>query len=114
MTADQHSVKPYLVVFGALLALTLITVFVSYLHLARGPAIALGVTIAALKAGLVAAFFMHLKGENRLIYWVLGVTAFFMVVLFTLPLFDSRGISHLGKPADVGGAVPAHAEPGER
>jgi cytochrome c oxidase subunit 4 len=76
-------------VFGALLFLTVLTVLVSYWHLPIHAAVAVAVLIATVKAGLVAAFFMHLKGERALIYGVLAVTAFFTLVLFVLPLSDS-------------------------
>ena len=91
MNADKHSppnIKLYLAVFGSLMILTIITVLVSYWHLQPLAAITIGLAIATLKAGLVAAFFMHLKNERVLIYGLLGLTAFFMVILFTLPTSD--------------------------
>jgi cytochrome c oxidase subunit 4 len=90
----RKHVRSYLVVFVALLCLTLITVGVSYLHLARPAAIALALVIATAKAGLVAAFFMHLISEKKVIYWVLALTlAFFLLVLFfpSLTLFSNSG-----------------------
>lgn len=80
-------VRTYLMVFGALLLLTLITVGVSYLHLPHTEAVILAIAIATLKAGLVAAFFMHLKGERKIIYWSLYLTACFFVLLFALPMW---------------------------
>ena len=113
-TAHQHDIKPYLFVFGALLALTVVTVLVSYVHLPPGPAIALGLAIATLKASLVAAFFMHLKGERWIIYGVLGLTAFFALILFLLPITDSNwtGDRRPDKP-DVAAHIEAGAEAGE-
>ena len=73
-------------VFGALLALTLITVAVSYLQLPTGPTIALGLTIAGAKAALVGLFFMHLKGERPMVCWPLGLTAFLFVALLAFVL----------------------------
>ena len=61
----------YYVVFVALLCLTAVTVGVSYLKLARPLAITLALVIASVKAGLVAAVFMHLIDEKRVIYAVL-------------------------------------------
>ena len=40
--------------------------------------------VATLKAGLVAAIFMHLAAEKRLIYRVLIFTGFFVLGLFWL------------------------------
>jgi len=73
---DKH-VRTYIVVFVGLLALTLITVAISYLHLPLGPAVALALFVAIVKGSLVACFFMHLISERKLIYWVLGFTVFF-------------------------------------
>ena len=90
----RKHVRSYVVVFVTLLCLTLITVGVSYLHLARPAAIALALVIATAKAGLVAAFFMHLISEKRVIYGVLALTfAFFLLVLFlpSLTLFSNSG-----------------------
>ena len=68
-------------VFGALLVLTIATVGVSYLRLPETPAVIVGISIALVKATLVAMFFMHLKGEKPMVYWPLGLTAFLFVGL---------------------------------
>src|SRR5215217_325648 len=91
---DRH-VKVYVVVFVALMALTLITVAVSYLHLPTVPAIALALVIATVKGALVACYFMHLISEKKLIYVVLAITVLNFIVLMALPIFthsDSFGI----------------------
>jgi cytochrome c oxidase subunit 4 len=92
MSDHDHKpdVKLYLKIFAALLVLTVATVGVSYLDLPKGPGLALGLAIACVKAGLVAAYFMHLKGEKALIWSILGVTAFFLLFLFILPAVDHR------------------------
>jgi len=74
-------VRGYMVVFGALLVLTLATVGVSYLRLPETPAVLIGISIALTKAALVAMYFMHLKGEKPMVYWPLGLTAFLFVGL---------------------------------
>ncbi len=75
-----------MMVFGALAILTVVTVAVRYLDLPVGPAIALALLIASVKASLVALFFMHLKGEVRTVVWTLLLTAMFFIVLMTIPL----------------------------
>jgi cytochrome c oxidase subunit IV len=77
----------YYVVFVALLCLTAITVGVSYLHLNRPLAIAVALVIASVKAGLVAAVFMHLIDEKKVIYAVLLLTALFFALVLLLPSF---------------------------
>ena len=80
-------VRGYLTVFGTLLVLTIATVAASYLNLPVGPTVALGLTIAAIKAGLVAAFFMHLRHEKAWIYGALSLTAVLAVALFAFTLW---------------------------
>jgi cytochrome c oxidase subunit 4 len=82
MTHDVAAqVRGYMFVFGTLLVLTVVTVGVSYLRLPEGPAVAIGLSIALLKAALVAMYFMHLKGEKPMVFWPLGLTAFLFVGL---------------------------------
>jgi cytochrome c oxidase subunit 4 len=79
---DKH-VRTYVVVFVSLMALTLITVAVSYLHLPTPAAIGVALFIATVKGSLVACYFMHLISERKLIFAVLIFTAiFFVAVLF--------------------------------
>ena len=78
----------YLAVFGALLALTLLTVFVSSLQLSEQSTVAVALTIAAIKATLVALFFMHLKGERPMVFWPLALTAFLFVALLAFVLWS--------------------------
>ena len=81
---DKH-VRVYITVFVALMALTIITVAVSYLDLSTPMAIAVALFIATIKGSLVACYFMHLISEKRLIYAVLVVTLVKFVALLALP-----------------------------
>lgn len=76
-------VRTYMFVFGALMVLTLVTVGVSYLHLATPAAITVAIAIAIVKGSLVALFFMHLSNEKKLIYAALVLT----VAFFTFEMF---------------------------
>jgi caa(3)-type oxidase subunit IV len=46
--------------------------------------VAVAMLVATFKAGLVAAIFMHLSNEKRMIYRILMFTAFFVLGLFFL------------------------------
>jgi len=86
---DHHDVskhvKKYLLVGALLLVFTGITVFLSYVDFGSVKAnIAVGMLVATIKATLVAAIFMHLSSEKKLIYRVLVFTAFFALALFFL------------------------------
>src|SRR5215217_2700910 len=82
---DRH-VRIYITVFVALMALTIVTVGISYLHLPIAMAVAAALIVATIKGSLVACYFMHLISEKKLIYAVLAITAFFFVVLLALPV----------------------------
>lgn len=93
--SDQHTVdidkhvRSYILVFVALMALTLITVGVYELDLSVGASIALALTIATIKGSLVACVFMHLISERALVYWVLTLTAVFFLALIFFPILTS-------------------------
>ncbi len=80
----QH-VKKYVLVGVILLTFTALTVFLSYVDFGnRKTNMAVGMLVAAFKAGLVAGIFMHLSAERKLIYRILMFTAIFVFGLFWL------------------------------
>ena len=89
---DEHTahdvskhIRGYLMVGGTLLLFTAITVALSYVNFGTQKAnIAVALLVATFKAGLVAAIFMHLSNEKRMIYRILMFTAFFVLGLFFL------------------------------
>ncbi len=81
----QRQVKIYIRVFLALGILTVLTVGVSYLKLPLSIAIAVALFIAAIKSSLVAAFFMHLVSEKKIIYAILALAFCFFIVLLLYP-----------------------------
>ena len=83
--AVQKQVKIYIGVFIALAALTVVTVSVGYLHLPLREAVIVALFIATIKASLVAAFFMHLSSEKKIIYSVLILAVFFFAFLLVYP-----------------------------
>jgi cytochrome c oxidase subunit IV len=82
---DRH-VRVYITVFVALMALTIITVAISRLHLPIPYAVTVALLVAIIKGSLVACYFMHLISEKKLIYAVLAITAVFFVALLALPV----------------------------
>ena len=81
----DHHVRAAYYVFGSLLVLTGFTVGAYFLHLPHKLAITLALLIATVKGTLVAAWFMHLVSERRMIYWMLGLTAVLFFPLLLLP-----------------------------
>ena len=98
MTEHIVERKTYWLIFGALLLLTLVTVGAANLDL--GPLntfVALG--IAALKATLVALYFMHVRYSNRLLQLVVVGGLFWLSILFGLTMSDylTRGWMSLSR-----------------
>lgn len=99
-------VRGYLMVGALLIVLTGVTVGLSYVNFDKflgghGWNIIIGMIVATFKAGLVAAIFMHLKGEKWTIWKFLLFTAFFCAGLFFLtllhyadPIFGSSHSTH--------------------
>jgi cytochrome c oxidase subunit IV len=78
-------IRAYLMVGGTLLLFTAITVALSYVNFGTQKAnVAVAMVVATFKAGLVAAIFMHLSSEKRMIYRILIFTFFFVLGLFWL------------------------------
>jgi len=82
----ERTVRGFKVVFITLLALTAVSVGVSYLHLEEHEAIIIALLIASFKASLVALFFMRLLSEEKVIFLVLAATVLFFFVLLFVPL----------------------------
>jgi len=82
---DKH-VRIYISVFVTLMVLTIVTVAISRFHLPIHLAVTVALIVAVIKGSLVACYFMHLISEKKLIYWVLGLTVAFFVVLLALPV----------------------------
>jgi cytochrome c oxidase subunit 4 len=106
---DHHPhvlpVSVYLATFGALLTLTVITVAASRFDF--GPAnLIIAITIATMKATIVAAIFMHLAFDHKFHSLIIGSSLIFLAVFIGFTMFDTeyRGRSDAvegEKPADV-------------
>ena len=101
---DAHdikaSVRRYLFVFYALMAGTLLTVAASYIPFGNNAVnIAVALAIACTKGFLVAGYFMHLISEKKMIYGILGATAFFFAGLMYLTVWsmDPNSLIHITK-----------------
>jgi cytochrome c oxidase subunit 4 len=77
----------YLTIFVILITLTTVTVFVAYLDLGRMNVV-VAVTIAVIKAMLVALYFMHVRYSARLIQVVVVGGVFWLLILFALTMSD--------------------------
>ena len=93
MTVEEvkKHVRKYYVVFSALLGLTIVTDAISYLHLPIFQAVLLAMAVASMKGGLVAAYFMHLMDEKKIIYSLLWLTVILFGFCMLIPLFTLHG-----------------------
>ena len=82
----EDHIRVYLTVFGALAVLTVLTVAASYLDISTTEAIFLALTIATVKASLVAGYFMHLITEKQTIIWILCLTFIFLLFCMIIPM----------------------------
>jgi cytochrome c oxidase subunit IV len=81
----RKQTRAYIGVFVTLMILTILTVAVSYFHMPVVLAIVVALAIATFKGSLVAAVFMHLSHERKVIYWVLLLTVLFFIMLMAIP-----------------------------
>ena len=81
-------VRTYLIIFASLAVLTLMTVGVAYMNLPHAAGVVIALVIAALKVFLIASFFMHLRGEGRLINWSVAACCLLVLVLIVFVLPD--------------------------
>lgn len=105
--AIRKEIRKYLIVFGALAVLTVITVAISQLHLPTWQAVVLALIVATVKGSLVAAFFMHLLSERKLIYAVLVMTVFFFGLMIWGPLHQRSNASKVWPGYDLSASKPA-------
>ena len=85
----KKDIRVYLIIFGALLVGTVLTVWASFIDFGSAKwNITVALIIATVKASLVAGYFMHLISEKKTIYATLATTAFFFVALMGLTLWS--------------------------
>jgi cytochrome c oxidase subunit 4 len=97
----------YYAIFGALMTLTALTVYVAFQHLGwlNFP---VAISIAILKATLVVLFFMHVKYSSKLTKLLVASTFFFLASLFGLTMTDylSRGWATSPRGTATAGMLP--------
>jgi len=93
-TAREHvphvlPARTYLLVWAALLALTAVTVGVSYVDFG-GWNLVISLLVAMTKATLVAAIFMHLAYGKKFNAVVFGLSLVFLVVMLAFTFADTK------------------------
>lgn len=90
MKHREHIVTPpvYIAVTIALYIFTVITVWAAGIDLGKIINTIIALSIASVKASLVALFFMHLKYESKLLWFMITIPLFLLVILLILPIID--------------------------
>lgn len=89
-SGEKHHIIPlpvYYKIIGILLVLTVVTVAAARVDF--GPLnTVIALAIASVKAGLVLAYFMHLKYDDRLYLVAFGTGIFFLLLLYFISWLD--------------------------
>jgi cytochrome c oxidase subunit 4 len=110
------SVNTYLKTWAALLVLTGVTVGASYVNLGHSGNVVVALLIAAIKATVVAAIFMHLRYDKKFNSIIIMMSGLFLAVMiiFTMADTETRGSedpSTQSKPKDMKHPFPKVAAP---
>jgi cytochrome c oxidase subunit 4 len=89
---SEHIVsrKIYFLIFGALMALTALTVFAAQFSYSGNEALGtvIALTIAVTKATLVVLYFMHVRYSTHLIWVIVVAGLFWLGIMFVLTVSD--------------------------
>ena len=87
MSVHVVSRKIYFGIFGALMVLTALTVWVATFDLGRWNAI-MALSIAVVKATLVVLYFMHVRYSSKLTWVFVCAGIIWLIILFAFTLSD--------------------------
>ncbi len=90
--------RTYVLVWAALLVLLAATVGVAYIHLGWFNPVA-ALSIAVIKALIIALYFMHVRYSQRLVWVVAGAGVFWLAILFALSIGDYFTRGYLPAPS---------------
>jgi len=79
--AHGHAHPRYILIYGTLLVLLVASILGPMVGI-KAVILVSAFGIAAVKAAMVCAYFMHLKFEKRYVWWILLTCVLFLVVLF--------------------------------
>ena len=87
MSANAHghaeNNRLYMIVWGALLFMTIVEVVLAYIQFATAPMLLTLMSLSLIKAGLIIAYFMHLKFEQATLFWAMvPMWVLVMILLF--------------------------------
>ncbi len=89
-------VRIYFVVFGILMAGTILTVIAAQMDFPGPFNAVVALTIAAFKATAVVLYFMHVRYSQRLIWVIMAAALFWLAIMFALTFSDYSTRGWLG------------------
>jgi cytochrome c oxidase subunit IV len=117
MSSHAHHIDPrkeartYAGILTILVILTFVTVGASYIKFESGMInVVIAITIATIKASLVALFFMHLLHEKPINALIFLISAFMLGLLLILCYIDYESRDHI-TPPNYKGEVPLVSVP---
>ena len=94
MSSVDHT-KTYLVIWIGLLGLTILEVVLAYLSLTVLVMLVTLLSLSFVKAGLIVAYFMHMKFEHKNLFWTLIPATVICIALMAAIFPDSLRILEL-------------------
>ncbi len=92
----HHSHTPFLMVWGALLLLTGVEVFLAYEQLQPKTMLSILLVLSFVKAALIILYFMHMKFEKASMRRVLMTALVICLGLMSMFFADALRIVHIG------------------
>jgi len=87
--------KPFMIVWGFLLAFTAIEVVLAYQQLELKVMLVMLMTLSIVKAALIISYFMHLRYERPSLVWTLMPALIFVIVMMFVVFPDSVRLYHM-------------------
>jgi cytochrome c oxidase subunit IV len=87
--AHVEAKKPFMIVWGFLLAFTGIEVILAYQQLDLRVMLVILMTLSVVKAALIISYFMHLRYERPSLVWTLMPALVFVIVMMFVVFPDS-------------------------
>jgi cytochrome c oxidase subunit 4 len=108
--SEQHSNTLYYMVWGGLLILTIVEIILGYLQFSTTVMLLTLIGLSLFKAGLIMAYFMHLKFEKFSLVLTLIPMTLICIGLFAVFFPDSLRVNSIGTHQDSPAAHKAAPE----
>ena len=92
----HHTKAQFFYVWGALLVLTGIEVYLGYQNMEPVRMLSILMGLSLIKAGLIIAYFMHMKFEISRMKWMTMVSLVICLTLMIIFIPDALRLLHLG------------------